>query len=376
MWTVVLDTTAIVADFRLRSAPMLGLVERAAQRSLRLVVPEVVVREAIAKYGQHLAQLESTLSKASTLAGRLGLSFEPAPIQHAAEVEGYSQMLRARLREIGAEMPEPPDTPHLTLIDRAVSRTKPFVESGAGYRDALIWESVLACARSSDVAFITSNSSDFADRGDEVSLVCSDLRRDLFRLGESEDRVIVCRNPAAAVEHLFMRDERLRDVLNRQRSILANDLINLLPPVLVVGRPTELGIPANATIFGVTNLEPVDEDEYAEDQRNEDDRYCEAAEVVQATHIGDALAMLRLQVLVRGTVEFSMPGEMLLDGGFQADAEMMCAVERTLRLHAITIYDTAANCLTSVEPIELVPCEDEKILAAEPRLTSRQAPQP
>lgn len=50
----------------------------------------------------------------------------------------YSDTLRAKLREYGAEVLPLPQTSHSAILDRDLAVRKPFRENGKGYRDALL----------------------------------------------------------------------------------------------------------------------------------------------------------------------------------------------------------------------------------------------
>jgi hypothetical protein len=77
------------------------------------------------------------------------------------------------------------------LVDRAIAQRKPFRESGTGYRDVLIRETIVRYAEVSDVTFVTDNHRDFAESNDDVSLMAPALRQDLARIGEAHDRARV-----------------------------------------------------------------------------------------------------------------------------------------------------------------------------------------
>ena len=58
-----------------------------------------------------------------------------------------------------------PQVSHADLVERDLSSRKPFSPTGKGYRDALIWESVVElCTDLTDadtLIFVTDNKSDF-----------------------------------------------------------------------------------------------------------------------------------------------------------------------------------------------------------------------
>lgn len=62
------------------------------------------------------------------------------------EVTSFRERLEAQFDRIL----DYPDTQHEVLVSRAVTRIKPFDEEGEGYRDAMIWETVLELASEVD----------------------------------------------------------------------------------------------------------------------------------------------------------------------------------------------------------------------------------
>lgn len=297
MSIVVIDSNALIADYRLRSVAMTGLVERFRANKLRLVVPEVVVREVIAHFGRDLTEAAATMTKAAGTLGRLGLD-APAhtlnPREGAAE---YEQWLRGQLQELGASIPEPPEVQHLDLVDRALQGRAPFSDDGRkGYRDALIWETVLSCARAGTVAFVTNNHRDFAESTDDVSLVAPTLRADLMRIDEPHDQVLVCRTPDAVIKHLFLPDEQLLAALREPGAIDPADLIALMDPVLPIDQHPDLGLPDAAHLIGVTDLEPIERDEAGDPD----------IDVLSALHWGAQTAYVQLRVPAHGDIAFSV----------------------------------------------------------------------
>jgi hypothetical protein len=82
-----------------------------------------------------------------------------------AQMLGELDRYRAHLSSLpNTEFLATPSIPHSELVKRALRRRKPFSERGTGYRDSLIWITVLALLRRSEetVAFVTANSADFA----------------------------------------------------------------------------------------------------------------------------------------------------------------------------------------------------------------------
>lgn len=101
-------------------------------------------------------------------ASRLGLHFgtifnypeTPENGKDARKV--YTAHVRTILSQYDTHYLDYPAIPHNELVQRALKRRKPFAEH-KGYRDALIWESVLELAKQDedDLVFISTNYKDF-----------------------------------------------------------------------------------------------------------------------------------------------------------------------------------------------------------------------
>lgn len=106
--------------------------------------------------------------------------------------------------------------PHAEVVRRAIAKTKPFASNGAGYRDCLIWETVLAALRNLDgpVAFITANSNDFGQGGQLHPELCADV----VRAGVALDKLEYYNELQHFNDkHIVPRLTELKDVAQRLR---------------------------------------------------------------------------------------------------------------------------------------------------------------
>lgn len=189
---MIVDANVIIRSSRLNSGAWRAALHARDKGSLDLVVPEVALLEAVAWFEREVPERVRRYQKQASLLGQVGILLEDHGVAGAGvadrlakEVaEGYGAYLRER---VGASAIYPlPEIDHRSLIERATRRVKPFNESGSGYRDALIWESVCDLAANRSVAFVSDNTKDFAD-GDGV--LASDLARDLESRGMASSSV-------------------------------------------------------------------------------------------------------------------------------------------------------------------------------------------
>jgi len=121
--------------------------------------------------------------------------------------------LQQRLDDAEVIIAEYPREDHQEVAERAIGRRRPFDSKGKdGYRDTLVWLSVLALCRQGDVpiALIT-NDGDFLDSGG--LRIHPDLAEDLKREGLSPDSVAVFRNHVQfSQEHVDQHLQILSDI--------------------------------------------------------------------------------------------------------------------------------------------------------------------
>lgn len=154
----------------------------AARSDVILVVPDLVIQECVQTYSEFFQRQKPELERSLGTFRRMGLlalSDSPElPKELEAARSSYEKDLRSILEEAGARIPPTPQVPHEKVIRRSLSRRKPMARSEKGYRDTLIWETVLLEAASIDeVAFLSTNHKDFAD--ETKSCLAPDLVDDL-----------------------------------------------------------------------------------------------------------------------------------------------------------------------------------------------------
>jgi len=145
---VVVDANVIVGDPHLKSLPWSQLSEAAKARRVRVVAPEIAIREAITRRKKHLVSVGDKIKAASRLAP--AEAKELASQARAACVrsgEEYEAKLRKSWELYGFELVGAPNISHTEVARRAMLRILPFDQNGNGYRDTLHWFTVLELAK-------------------------------------------------------------------------------------------------------------------------------------------------------------------------------------------------------------------------------------
>lgn len=161
---VVIDTNVFLAERWFTSRRIDVLAREAQEGRLQLCVPEIVVLEVAAHAARRLDVIVTQhLNAAAELVALGEAATAPSPLEPTGS---FDVELRRRLQRLDAEVLPMPTVSHAVLGARAARHEAPFRDAGRGYKDALIWYTVLALleARGAPVAVITADAKDFVDK--------------------------------------------------------------------------------------------------------------------------------------------------------------------------------------------------------------------
>jgi hypothetical protein len=152
---VVVDTNVFVRDthlLRKKGGPALLRLLRAAKG--QLLIPEILHREYVEQTVKAANEERSRVNTAfSALETLLGVRFDhPVPDGEAVRLGAVN-----RLRALEALTLPDPLTPelHVAAGNRSLESRRPTSKTDHGYKDCLIWESVLRLPRGSEVRFVS-----------------------------------------------------------------------------------------------------------------------------------------------------------------------------------------------------------------------------
>jgi predicted nucleic acid-binding protein len=207
---VVFDSAVLIADYRLKkNVHLKALLEESKKGTISVAIPEVVFAEVTNKrLEEHTTLLENLKSNEK----RLGLELSATMPRPAEEADRYTKWLRGHLDAHKVRWLCIPDVSHEDLLNYALRKRKPFKENGAGYRDALIWESVKTLAKESggDVLFLTYDKNDFAApkpekaQRQESEKFHPDLVNDLRAARLNPDQITLSTDAGIVVERLVI----------------------------------------------------------------------------------------------------------------------------------------------------------------------------
>lgn len=179
---VLLDTNIYMMDLTFSKPEHEALKNYLSMTNSRLLLPEIISNEVYKNIET------SAMKELRTIKGLYGTRVGLIP--ETITVETVSTALKERFDKFAEGMKvfsiDNKNIDLQNLIDKSLVETPPFKSQGRGFRDALIWESLLKYLNSTaetQVAFITNNSNDFGKN--ELKL---ELHEELVKLNV-QDRV-------------------------------------------------------------------------------------------------------------------------------------------------------------------------------------------
>lgn len=192
---VVLDTTETFHDLRLEGSNFTFLRTYVHYTSSKLIVPRVVFEETVNHFRERLAkgiqEYQDKLRDLNRLLEKSVVDASELIIDEVGELQKFRVHLEKEISFCNGQILELDAVSVTALVERSLKRRKPFDGEGRkGFRDAVLWESVLHSIVGSStseirVALITRNSSDFGKDG----VLADDLREDCKKIGKSENCV-------------------------------------------------------------------------------------------------------------------------------------------------------------------------------------------
>jgi hypothetical protein len=264
---LVVDANTLSADHYLGGPSFTVIANEISDGDFELVVPEVAVIESVGNYRRSVVEAHEAIAKLGGKVGRLLRNDSKLDElnSHLDELaDAYESTLREQLESLGARVEPIPDVDHADLVRRATERRRPCDKNGNGYRDSLIWATVLEiAAEGDDIVFVT-NDSDFTIEGDggERSLH-PDLIADLQAAGVAADVTIVADVHTAIRSYLVHDEVEVADLAQKVRLELLNDWLQDAALYEEVTQakvdPEAAGLPRSATGAQIEYVEDVSE---------------------------------------------------------------------------------------------------------------------
>jgi predicted nucleic acid-binding protein len=202
---IVLDSSVVVEhDWNLAHNDAQALLAACDRGAVELFVPQVVIDEVVNRYERRESKKIKALNDARADLRNMRGPRSGGELEGEAESQpGYLMHLRKVIRDVGGEIPDFPEVSHKELVRRALEGRRPFNDAGRlGYRDTLIWHTVLEIARDGDTVVLATEDGDFRP-ADGADCLHGHLIADLRQRGIDPDRVSVVPSLAAVVKQVL-----------------------------------------------------------------------------------------------------------------------------------------------------------------------------
>jgi hypothetical protein len=211
MLAIVLDTNAVHSDPWLAGTPGKRLLELAARGSCVIVYPQVVIEELRRQRRRAADQAHKQATRGLSDMEKAGVDVSQTNTLLKASFDKIDTDLdnafESVLKQDNVTSSPVPDVAAAAILKRDLAQRRPFIEvqvkqkpASVGFRDTLIWETVLAVLEQGDpsekVVFVT------ADRGflsDDSKSLHQDLLDDLDERQVDRDRVVSVKNIPNAI---------------------------------------------------------------------------------------------------------------------------------------------------------------------------------
>jgi hypothetical protein len=218
---VVLDTNQFHGDPRMSLRNFRILLAQHEQGTIELAIPEVVLQELPKMHAREYAAARAKVTGGLEKLRALGHDAETPPgLSEAAEAQrDYAAWLRGYLAKRSVRTSALPGTDLGRLLADSVAERRPWRPDSKGFRDALIWYTVLELAAECEVILITNNSRDFAQAEQARDVLHPELRRDVVALGHGEERVRLAPSLLHYIQHYVSpAEQQLLHVRERLKS--------------------------------------------------------------------------------------------------------------------------------------------------------------
>ena len=137
---------------------------RGCQRChIMVCFPDVVIDELVSNYEKDIKRLTNEHRSVTRKLQRIGIRAEATDFDVRKETESYRTHVHQMMEHHGVTLTPYPELSLKALVGASYSGGKPFKESGEGFKDFLIFESLrsVAAQQGGDGWFVTANCKDF-----------------------------------------------------------------------------------------------------------------------------------------------------------------------------------------------------------------------
>ena len=187
----IIDTNFVYLDFFLRGTNITALTGSADKLGHIVYIPQVVFDELCKQYYEEIdvaSEAERKYFKALNRVNPIVSKYTSANFDRLKS--SYEEYLAKKCDHLGIYVLDYPKVEHRKMVLRELNQRKPFKDSTKGYRDSLIWETILAFGKriggNDTVVFLTENTDDFAK---DKTQLHPDLIADCSKDGITEGKI-------------------------------------------------------------------------------------------------------------------------------------------------------------------------------------------
>ncbi|MCT4073851.1 DUF4935 domain-containing protein [Elizabethkingia anophelis] len=183
---IVLDSNIYRGDWYLKSNDFTILRDYLSKTDSSFVLPQIILEEITGLYKRNLEEEINSLSKTSENLNYLlnRTLFEELQVNIEQESDRYIKMLIRKLGLTNSKIVKYDNDFLPKIIKRAIQKRKPFKDEDRGFRDCIIWLTLLKYTEKShekQIVFISNNPTDFGDNK-QNPILHPDLQKDCDEL--------------------------------------------------------------------------------------------------------------------------------------------------------------------------------------------------
>lgn len=182
---IFIDTNIFFNNWKLRSAYFQLLSNYTYNTKTTLLISDVVIKETENKFRDELEKIRKELNNLASKVGQFTESnFKIDMNQLPNEPYDFEDIIKRNFLSI--EIASCSNVSNEKLVKKAILSKRPFRDNEKGYRDAVIWHSLInhlaKNPTTEEIILITNNSSDFFEKHGESFVLHQDLKDDLTEL--------------------------------------------------------------------------------------------------------------------------------------------------------------------------------------------------
>ena len=160
---VIVDTNCLMRDYLLIEATMQTFLRGCQRCHITVCFPDIVIDELVGNYEKDITRLTNEHGSITRKLRRIGIKVNTVDFNIKEETESYRTHVRQMMEHYDVSLTPYPEVSPKELVEASYAGKKPFKESGEGFKDFLVFESLKSVAgqQTGEGWFVTANHKDF-----------------------------------------------------------------------------------------------------------------------------------------------------------------------------------------------------------------------